>query len=216
MCAWTPCIILSPGRWFDLFSWGGVEVTGGFFLLMAWLNYCDGQGLLPLAVCAAAFHELGHWWMIRMVGGKVTKLRLSAVGAEMRVEGIMSYGREVLCALAGPAVNLVLAIGGARIGAEVFAGLNLVFGLFNLLPLGGLDGGRALCCIAGAILGPERAHRSSVILNQALSALLVLCGGAVLGMGGNITLLVVAVWLIGTLSGAKDKTWRKKGLSRNV
>lgn len=208
--------MLIPGRWFDLFSWGRVEITGGFLLLLAWLNYCDGQGLLPVAVCSAALHELGHWWTIRMLGGKVTKLRLSAVGAEMRVEGIMSYGREVLCALAGPAVNLVLAIGGARMEAEVFAGLNLVFGLFNLLPLGVLDGGRALQCVAGAILDPERAHRLSVILNQVLSVLLVLCGGTVLGMGGNITLLVVAVWLIGTLPGAKDETWWKKGLSRNV
>lgn len=183
---------------------------------MAWLNYCDEQGLLPVAVCAAAFHELGHWWAIRTMGGKVTKLRLSAVGAEMCVEGIMSYSSEVLCALAGPAVSLVLAICGARMGAVVFAGLNLSFALFNFLPLGDLDGGRALRCIAGAILGPQGAHRLSVILNLVLSAVLVLCGCAVIGIGGNITLLVVAVWLMGTLPEAKDKTCRKKGLSRNV
>ena len=29
---------------------GRVEVTGGFLLLTAWLNYLDRQGVVPLAV----------------------------------------------------------------------------------------------------------------------------------------------------------------------
>ena len=40
---------------------GRVEVTGGFLLLTAWLNYLDRQGVVPLALLACALHELGHW-----------------------------------------------------------------------------------------------------------------------------------------------------------
>ena len=33
---------------------GRVEVTGGFLLLTAWLNYLDRQGVVPLALLACA------------------------------------------------------------------------------------------------------------------------------------------------------------------
>lgn len=185
-------------------------------MLMAWLNYSDGQGLLPLAVCAAAAHELGHWTAVRMLGGRVTRLRLSAAGAEMQLAGAMGYRREIVCVLAGPAVNLVLALVLARMGLLACSGLNLAMGLFNLLPLRVLDGGRALACVACILFGPERALGLMACVEWVLSALLLLCAGAVLGLGGNVTLLVVSVWLFAALGKTKDKTWRKKGLSRTV
>ena len=37
---------------------GRVEVTGGFLLLTAWLNYLDRQGVVPLALLVCALHEL--------------------------------------------------------------------------------------------------------------------------------------------------------------
>ena len=33
---------------------GRVEVTGGFLLLAAWLNYLDRQGIVPLALLSCA------------------------------------------------------------------------------------------------------------------------------------------------------------------
>ena len=179
-----------------MLRWGRVEVTGGFLLLMAWLNYCDRQGLFPLAVCAAAAHEAGHWVLIRAFHGRVTLLRLSAAGAEM--------------------VNLILALGSARMGAAVFAGLNLALGLFNLLPLSALDGGRILSCAACVFLGLERARRLSIVADGTLSLLLFVCGGMLLRAGGNVTLLVIAIWLIQSVCRSEGKTWRKKGLSRTL
>ena len=41
---------------------GRVEVTGGFLLLAAWLNYLDRSLLVPAALTACALHELGHIW----------------------------------------------------------------------------------------------------------------------------------------------------------
>lgn len=173
-----------------------VEVTGGFLLLMAWLNYCDTQNLLPAALCAASAHELGHLAAVYAAGGKVSRLRLSAAGAELRLEGTLSYVRELLCALAGPLVNLMLALGAARIGAEVFAGLNLVLGLFNLLPLSALDGGKVLGCIAALVFGAEGGGVVRAVIDRVFSFLLVIGGMVLAGKGGGVTLLVVAVWLI--------------------
>lgn len=39
---------------------GRIEMTGGFLLLLAWLNYLDREFLLPMALAACGAHELGH------------------------------------------------------------------------------------------------------------------------------------------------------------
>lgn len=176
--------------------WGKVEITGGFLLVMAWLNYCDDQNLLPLVVCAAAAHELGHLAAITAVGGRVCCLRLTAAGAEIRMAGVPGYGRELLCALAGPLVSLLLAVGAARIGALVFAGMNLALGVFNLLPLRMLDGGRALSCLTALLFGPQWAFCLGRGVDVVLAAALFLCGVPAFLHGGNITLPVISLCIM--------------------
>lgn len=123
---------------------GRIEATGGFFLLAAWLNYLDRQHLVPLAAAACLLHELGHYAAIRLLGGDIKLIRLTAVGAEMVLSGPLDYWREGAAALSGPLVNLLLASFFCRVeGGALFAGLNLALGCFNLLPVGRLDGGRA-------------------------------------------------------------------------
>ena len=179
--------------------WGRVEVTGGFLLVMAWLNYTDTQRLLPAALCAAAAHELGHWVAICLLGGRVCRLRLSAVGAEMVLERSLSYGRECFCALAGPAVNLLLAVcfsRGAQEWTLVFAGLNLALALFNLLPLPALDGGRALLCVTCQFADPVAAQGVCRWVERAAMVFLCLLGGMCVCWGGAVTLPLCALWLL--------------------
>ena len=177
--------------------WGRVEVTGGFLLLMAWLNYCDTQMLFPMSLGAAAIHEAGHCAAIWAVNGRIRLLRLSAVGAELQLEGTLSYRQELVCALAGPAINLIIAFLAAKTGLELFAGLNLALGAFNLLPVSVLDGGRILNCVSMMIFGPDTGSRIRRGVDI-LFALAILLGGTVLFFfGGSITLILVAVWLLG-------------------
>ena len=89
---------------------GKLEVTAPFFLMLAWLNYLDRQGLVPLCVLACCFHELGHLLSIRLLSGDIKLIRLTAVGAEMVLCRPMGYGQEMVAALAGPGVNLLLAV----------------------------------------------------------------------------------------------------------
>lgn len=175
---------------------GRVEVTVGFLLLMAWLNYCDTQGLLPLGICAAAAHELGHWSVIRLCGGHVSRLQLSAVGAQMQLVGTLSYPAELCCALAGPAANFVLGYGSAKLGWLVFAGMNLAQGLFNLLPISALDGGRILRCICCMMAEPDRAFRVQVWVDRGLAAAALAVGATVIDGGGGITLSLIGGWLL--------------------
>ena len=165
------------------------------------LIYLDGQGVVFQGALACAFHELGHWAAIALLGGRVRSLHLTVVGAEMELDPCrpLSYGREVIAALAGPAVNLVLVWISIRTGRYLFAGLNLCFGLLNLLPIRLLDGGRALF-YALAIRWPALAEK-------AVRAMSIMLAGGVLGLGwaawrgwGNLSLLCTAAWLmVGTL-----------------
>ncbi len=173
-----------------------VEVTSGFLLVLAWLYYRDTQNLLPLGLAACAVHELGHWIVLRLLGGRVARLRLTAVGAEMVLERPLGYWQEGLVALAGPGASLLLAVlFSLREEGLVFSGLNLAVGCFNLLPLGPLDGGRALSCTLGLLAGPENVERVSGALRGGLGALLLAAGLGLAWSCGNLTLLLVAIWL---------------------
>lgn len=178
-------------------KFGNWEATGGFFLLMAWLNYLDRQMILPLALAACMLHELGHYWAIRAMGGSVKQIRLTAVGAEMIVSHSLNYWQEGIAALAGPAVNLLLARFFCCLGQEtLFSGLNLVLGCFNLLPIRCLDGGRALHCALCLVVGPNAAEQVGKWLSRGFSSLILTGGILLLRGGGNVTLLCVALWLL--------------------
>lgn len=86
-----------------MLRWKRVEVSSGALLLWTALYYFDDQGLLPLCLLACIFHELGHYLAILALGGQVTLLRITCVGAEMRLSSRRKLGwlEQILAALAG-------------------------------------------------------------------------------------------------------------------
>ena len=113
-------------------------LMGAFLLLTLPLNW------LASALAAAAFHELCHAAAIMLLGGRIWSIRIGAGGAVMETEPLES-GKELICALAGPAGSLLL-VTLFRIFPRI-AVCALVQAAFNLLPVFPLDGGRALRCM---------------------------------------------------------------------
>lgn len=102
--------------------------------------------VLPLpwvaaAVLAAAVHELCHYLAIAALGGQVGRIAVGSGGAAMEL-GCLSPVRELLAAAAGPVGSLSLMLMGRFFPRMALCGL--VQGLFNLLPIYPLDGGRIL------------------------------------------------------------------------
>lgn len=129
-------------------------MSPGFLLLCA--AFLCWEGRAAVAVLAAmALHEGMHLAVLRRFGGHVGRLRLTLGGAYLSTEqGGMGYGGELLAVLAGPGINLLLALLAARAGERwyLFSGVNLALGCFNLLPLPGLDGWRVLRLLAALLL----------------------------------------------------------------
>lgn len=186
-----------------MLRWGRAEFSAGGLLLLALLWYLDRDGILPWALLAALLHEGGHWCAIRLCGGQIIGLRVTAMGAEMRLSAARPLKPipSMACALAGPAVNLAAALGSAhgaeRLGewAYLFAGLNLSLALFNLLPLRRLDGGRTLCAGLSWLWSDRLGEAAAAFCEQVLLLLLLLGGAALLWLRHNATLLVTALGL---------------------
>lgn len=177
-----------------------MEISSGFLLLAAFLYYMDTDGLVLWAALACVCHEVGHYIAIRLYGGRVAVLRLSCIGAEMKLALGGPRGRmaRVVMALAGPCTNLLLALLCAWLGrklgegAYLFAGLNLGLACFNLLPIATLDGGRAL----GVFL--ERWHWGTGLagaVSAGISLGLAMAGGWLMLQTANPTLLLTGTWL---------------------
>lgn len=128
------CFALQRRIYFDY----GFCFLAAILLLMLPLRWVAAYFL------AAIFHEMGHYLAVRLLGGEISCLEFSLRGAKMHASALPA-GKQLVCLLAGPGASLSMLMF-ARVYPQL-ALCGLVQGVYNLLPLGKLDGGRALSCI---------------------------------------------------------------------
>jgi len=178
-----------------------------------------GAVLVVLLVVCVLLHELGHALTARALGLPVQEIRLLAHGGQAILgRRVINPGHELLVALMGPLVSVLLMIGlgflalaggiatrlgpadlVAAIGAPSLDGTllwlmqaNALIALANLLPAVPLDGGRATRAALAFVMPYRRATVSAGILGQILALLLGIWGMA----GTNLLLIAAAVVLV--------------------
>lgn len=121
-----------------------IEIRPGAAIALAGLLLLDPERLFFPFLLAAALHECAHLLCIRMLGIPVTFFSVGLSGAQLGI-GETDPWREALCALAGPAVNLLTIPLVFRRSVRL-AFVSLLLAAWNLLPVYPLDGGRILRC----------------------------------------------------------------------
>jgi len=205
-----------------LFTWNDtpIRLHGSFLLLAAVYVVFQLLSAGPLAAGAALLagvavfgsvllHEMGHAAMARFYGIRTHSITLYPFGGLAALDREPETPRaEALVALAGPAVNFVLAALAVPLvalglpGAQLLLGLNLVLGIFNLLPAFPMDGGRILRAWWSLKLG-----RTAATIKALRVARVFAWGFIVLGLVGQGSLLLVGGFLLLVVRG-ELRRWR--------
>lgn len=219
-----------------------LRVHATFFLLLLWIGMAaylmDGPAavienvifILALFACVVA-HEFGHALMARRYGIATPDITLLPIGGMARLERMPEKpGQEIMVALAGPAVNVVIwavlvVVFGAETSleklaeiedpAEGFLGrlavVNLFLVLFNMLPAFPMDGGRVFRALLATRMSRVRATRAAATAGQAMAFMFGFLGL----IGGNPLLILVAVFVFIAAS-AESSDVAMRDLARNL
>ena len=195
-------------------SLSGIGKSGGAGLVLA---------MLGLFLCVA-LHELGHSLVAQRYGYIVRDITLYPIGGVASIEGSPRPRHELYIALAGPAVNVVIAIAiaiglsatgqmpplGRVLARDVtmfnnpwtlLLTANVMLVLFNMIPAFPMDGGRVLRAVLGLSLGKARATQIAATLGQIIAmgmGILAVTGfryGPFYSPSGNIGLIVIALFV---------------------
>lgn len=165
-----------------------------------------GLGIAVALFLSVLLHELAHvYWALRS-GGSVKDVTLMMIGGVSRIDDPPKRSRdEAIMAAVGPLTSLVL--GGAFVVAwALLSGLqswnlrmvffyvgqlNLILGVFNLLPAFPLDGGRILRAVLEPRMGKARATRIAGGVGKGFALLFILVGA----LSFNVLLMVVGVFV---------------------
>jgi stage IV sporulation protein FB len=125
-----------------------------FLILIAFYVFFSKSLLIFYYLLTLYLHELGHYICAKKLGYKLNNICFMPYGAMINLESTaLRYRDEIIIAIAGPLVNLVICIvllalwyifPTSKNFTSDFLITNLITFLFNLLPLIPLDGSRVL------------------------------------------------------------------------
>ncbi len=160
------------------------------------------MGLVVLLFGSVLLHELGHALTARKFGVHTKDIILTPLGGMARMVNMpRSPVREILIALAGPVVSLAIASVAFMftvafvvvpvvpdVAWDLFT-LNLMLGLFNLVPALPMDGGRIL----RGTLAIKRDYLSATILAARI-------GKTIAVIGGLAGVFYLKSWILGLIA----------------
>ncbi len=176
---------------------GWTAEEGGGWLGVAW-----SLGMLTAIFTCVVLHELGHSLMAMQFGVRVPRILLLPIGGMAELDDIpREPQREVLIAVAGPAVNYGIIFALWLVAGwptesffgdypESFVGFahmmihfNLMMGTFNFIPAFPMDGGRVLRALLAMRLPYLRATFWAATVGKILALIGVLGAFAVVRLG---------------------------------
>jgi Zn-dependent protease len=213
------------------FKGTAVKIHVTFLLLLAWIGFSayreggavaarDSLLFISLIFACVVLHEFGHILTARRFGIVSTEVTLLPIGGVANLDRMPEAPyQELLVALAGPAVNVVIAIGlFLALGAihpealtqldnphvNLFvrlAAANLFLAVFNMIPAFPMDGGRVLRAALSMWLPRVKATRIAALIGQGFAFVL-----GFIGLFGNPLLVFIAIFVYIAASGEAQMT----------
>lgn len=167
------------------------------FLLLILIGYFT-KTLFPmlLVYLSLVIHELGHIAAAVGFGARVSYMKIMPFGIAMRLSGesALKPKKRFIIAFAGPIFSIVT---GILFGKGFLGGANIALGIFNLLPVMTLDGGKMFFIAVSAFSGSIRGYNITKTVSKIFAVLLFLLGAAVLYVTRfNVSFVLVAAFLI--------------------
>ena len=200
----------------------GVYMHWTFLLLVGWIFFMHlgrgqstaqaaaGVGFIHALFLCVVLHEFGHALTARRYGVKTRDITLLPIGGVARLERIPEKPtQEFWVAIAGPAVNVVIAVAlfvviiafaqlGELFEVQLLKGsflvrlmwVNLFLVAFNLLPAFPMDGGRVLRALLATQLGRRRATAIAASVGQGMAIIF-----GIVGFLYNPMLIFIAIFV---------------------
>lgn len=191
-----------------------VEITFLFVALLAFIIVVDSSGNLIITIFSSCAHEMGHLIAMMLMNNKPKKVtfELGGINIEKQDKILLSLNKEIVITLFGPIINAVILIICCTLYCVlhldtllVLSGVNLVLMTFNMLPIKGLDGGRALyyflCKKHSQIFSKNIILIFSILM---LSIVFVWGIYVFLVSGYNFSLILIGVFLLLSLFNGKE------------
>lgn len=162
------------------FEFKGIKVKISFTFFAVYLlfiGFSNGK-LFLYSVIAAVFHELVHSIFIVYFKAGLKEFSLSATGGNIIRDNkiVISDFKEAVISLSAPIFNIILGLVLVVVFPDnIFGTINIIMGVFNLLPFYCFDGGRGLKHILSPFLKENQLNiiltAFSVIVTAIISAL---------------------------------------------
>ena len=173
-----------------------VEISPAFIAFLCAYYYFDPAKTFVPFLFSVTAHEAGHLLALTLLRGRIHKLRLTFSGAVLVTEPLR-YSSEMIAAVAGPAVNLLLFVLLAE-SEPLTAFVNLLLFSYNMLPFYPLDGGRMLRAVLHLLFSDQIANLTEKIF-CVFCCLILLFGAVYLTCVWHAGLWPVIVWALLTV-----------------
>lgn len=149
----------------------------------------------------AFIHELGHLLAGILMGLKAKEIDIMPFGVSINFEDYSNkyIAKKIIIAIAGPLVNIIIVILGVYNNwEEEIIYSNILIGLFNLIPLYPLDGGRILKYIMQLATNSKEAEMMTYKLSNILIIILTLISsiGILFIQNIGIVLILAYLWVL--------------------